>query len=118
MKTYPFSLMKGGWFVGAFEPTAYDTDACEVSYKVHPKGEQWPVHYHRVATEINLLVKGTMVLQGKELTDGTVFILEPYEIADPLFLTDCHIVCVKVPGARDDKVVVFPWEGRDLGFTP
>ena len=105
MKTYPFSSMKGGWFVGPFTPTAFTTDACEVSYKVHRAGEDWPSHYHRKATEINLLTQGVMVIQGRELTDGTVFVLEPYEIANPIFLTDCHIVCVKVPGVKDDKVI-------------
>ena len=29
--------MKGGWFVGDFEPTAYKTKDFEVSYKVHQK---------------------------------------------------------------------------------
>ena len=35
----------GGWFVGNFDKAAYRTDACEVSYKYHHKGEKWPTHY-------------------------------------------------------------------------
>lgn len=29
----------GGWFVGNFPKAAFQTDACEVSYKYHHKGE-------------------------------------------------------------------------------
>lgn len=101
-----YADMKGGWFVGDFFPTAYLTKDVEVSYKIHRASEAWPTHYHRHATEINLLVRGQMVLQGKELNTGDIFTLLPYEIADPIFITDCEIVCVKVPSVKNDKVVV------------
>lgn len=98
--------MKGGWFVGDFEPTAYKTKDFEVSYKVHQKGEHWDHHYHEKITEINLLTFGKMKIHGRELTTGDIFILHPYEIADPIFLEDCCIVCIKTPSVPDDKVVV------------
>ena len=104
MKVSRIEDMVGGWFVGAFIPTAYPTEACEVSYKVHPKGRRWGWHYHRVVTEINLLVRGKMRLQGRELNAGDIFTLVPYEVADPVFLEDCEIVCVKMPSAGNDKV--------------
>lgn len=96
----------GGWFVGNFEPTAYKTDQFEVSYKFHPKGQEWDTHYHNIITEINLVVRGKMVLQGKELKTGDVFTLEPYEIADPEFLEDTEIVCVKTPSVNDKISVI------------
>lgn len=40
MKTYRLTDMRGGWFVGAFSPTAHYTKDCEVSLKTHPKGEK------------------------------------------------------------------------------
>jgi hypothetical protein len=104
MKLLDFKDMKGGWFVGNFEPVAYKTKDFEVSYKIHAKNEKWDFHYHTEVTEINLLVQGLMNIQGKTLQSGNIFILEPYEIADPTFLEECHIVCVKVP-SRQDKVV-------------
>ena len=42
-----------------------------------------------------------MTLQNKLLTSGDIFTLEPFEIADPEFLTDCEIICVKTPSAND-----------------
>ncbi len=105
MRTFSFTDMKGGWFAGPFTPTAFHTEACEVSFKVHSKGEVWPAHYHRIATEVNLLVQGSMTICGAEISAGTVFVIEPGEVAAPVFHTDCHIVCVKVPAARDDKII-------------
>ena len=96
----------GGWFVGNFPDAAYKTKGLEVSYKIHKKGEEWDWHYHEHLDEINLLVRGTMKIQGKNLFPGDIFILEPMEIADPEFLEDCEIVCIKVPNFTNDKVVV------------
>lgn len=105
MKLYNFNDTIGGWFVGAFDKAAYYTKDCEVSYKLHKKGEQWPEHYHTIVTEINLIVRGSMTIQGKPLKQNDIFILEPYEIADPVFHEDCEIVCVKLPSCND-KVIV------------
>jgi hypothetical protein len=93
--------MKGGWFIGNFEPSVYKTTDFEVSYKFHPKGEKWDTHYHHTVTEINLLIKGKMILQNTELNSGDIFILNPYEIADPIFLENCEIVCVKNKSIND-----------------
>ena len=98
--------MIDGWFVGDFKPTAYQTKDFEVSYKLHPKGEVWDKHYHKVATEINYLVRGEMILSGTSLKEGDIFILHPEEIADPEFLTDCEIVCVKTSSVKGDKYIV------------
>ena len=103
MKLDKLDRMIGGWFIGNFD-CAYITDAVEVSYKNHPKGDQWDIHYHEKVTEINLLVRGNMILQGVELNVGDIFTLNPYEIADPEFLEDCEIVCVKLPGIQNDKI--------------
>jgi len=97
---------KGGWFVGGFKPTAYDTSDFEVCYKIHKANEEWDVHYHKIGTEINYLIKGEMTIQGKKLVSGDVFVIYPYEVADPIFLTDCEIIIVKTPSNTNDKYVV------------
>lgn len=105
MKIDSIDDMIGGWFVGNFEPTAYKTSEFEVSYKVHPKGQEWDVHYHTDVTEVNLIVRGKMKIQGKILEKGDIFTLLPYEIADPEFIKDTEIVCVKTP-SKNDKISV------------
>ena len=106
MKIYNYEEMKGGWFVGDFTPTAYNTSEFEVSYKIHPKNEKWDIHYHHTVTEINLIIRGKMIIQGKELTKGDIFILEPYEIADPSFIEDTEIICIKNKSINDKISVI------------
>jgi len=103
MKTGKLSDMNRGWFVGNFEPSLYKTEQVEVGVLVHPKGQIWDAHYHKLGTEINVLLSGHMKVCNIELIAGDTFIIEPYEIADPIFYEDCLIVCVKIPGNKNDK---------------
>jgi len=104
MKTHRIEHMVRGWFVGAFEPTLHHTDQFEVGYRVHEPGcTDW--HYHTHVKEINLLVHGTMILQGRKLQAGDLFVLEPWEVTNPEFLEPCGIVCVKMP-SQNDKVCI------------
>lgn len=101
-----FDDYKGGWYIGNFEPTAFKTDQFEVCYKTHFAGEKWDTHYHKIGTEINFLIEGNMIIQDKELKSGDVFIIYPYEIADPVFLTDCKLIIVKTPSNKNDKYII------------
>jgi hypothetical protein len=92
-----------GWYVGDFSPSCFQTKDFEVGLLIHKKDEYWPPHTHKVATEINLLVEGEMIIQNKKLVTGDVFILEPNEVADPTFLTDCKLVVIKTPSLPNDK---------------
>lgn len=96
----------GGWYVGNFDNAVYKTKGLEASYKIHLAGEKWDWHYHEHLDEINLLISGSMTIQGQLIIPGTIFILEPMEIADPVFHEDCHVICIKVPNLTNDKVVV------------
>tara|TARA_R100000234_G_scaffold40732_1_gene24401 strand:- start:10103 stop:10435 length:333 start_codon:yes stop_codon:yes gene_type:complete len=106
MKKFRIEDMKGGWFIGDFEPTVYKTKDFEVCFKQHPKGEKWPTHYHKKSTEINYLIRGRMKIQDQFLFQGDIFIFEPYEIADPEFIEDCELIVVKTPSSKDDKYEV------------
>lgn len=103
MKKFHINSMTGGWFVGKFSPSAFQTDACEVSYKTHKKNEPYAAHVHKIATEINYLIKGHMTIQKTELREGDIFVIKPGEIADPHFLEDCELIVVKVPSVPGDK---------------
>ena len=50
MKKFDINRMKGGWFVGNFEPTALKTKDCEVAYVKHFKDQEWAKHFHKIAT--------------------------------------------------------------------
>jgi len=97
---------KGGWYIGSFTPTSFYSKEFEVCFKIHKQGEKWDIHYHKLGTEINYLLRGEMIIQGKKLTTGDIFIIYPYEIADPEFLTDCEVFIVKTPSDISDKYVI------------
>jgi quercetin dioxygenase-like cupin family protein len=95
-----------GWFIGDFEPSLLRTKDFEVGVLRHKKDEIWPPHYHKESVEYNVLISGKMVVQGKELNSGDVFVFQKGEIADPIFLEDCTLVVVKVPSIPSDKFEV------------
>ena len=98
--------MKRGWCIGNFSPSILTTKDFEVGILHHPKGEKWSAHYHKIATEYNILISGKMRVCDQELTAGDWFIIEPMEIADPIFYEDCQIVCIKIPSNTNDKYLV------------
>lgn len=106
MKIDKMSNMVGGWFIGDFEPSVYKTDQFEVCYKQHYKDEIWDNHYHKIATEINYLIKGEMKINDILFTKGDIFLIEPYEISVPEFLTDCELIVVKTPSIKEDKYII------------
>lgn len=106
MKIVKLSKMHRGWMIGDFEPSILKTSLFEVAYLSHKKDEVWPNHFHSIATEYNLLVRGSMTVCNKKINQGEIFIIEPKEKAAPIFHEDCEIVCIKVPSLPKDKYEV------------
>lgn len=95
-----------GWFVGDFEPTSFRTKDFEVGTTLHPKGSAWDVHYHKLGTEVNWIIEGKMKMHDKILSTGDIFVLSPYEIANPVFLEDTRVLVIKTPSVPGDKYVI------------
>jgi hypothetical protein len=106
MQIYKLNDMKDGWFIGNFLPSALKTKDFEVCYKKHSKNEFWDKHYHEKIHEVNLLVKGKMLINDIELNEGDIFVIEPYYVSKPTFLQDCELVIVKTPSITDDKIII------------
>lgn len=106
MEIHKISDFIGGWYAGDFNPSCFVTKDFEICYKKHLAGEEWPRHYHKEADEINFLRSGKMIIQGKELVAGDIFILRKNEIADPVFLENCEVFIVKTPSVKDDKFII------------
>lgn len=98
--------MVKGWFVGGFKPTAFSTEACEVAVKAYKVGENEAAHYHKIATEITLVLSGSVSMRGQIWTEGDIVVLEPGDVTAFEAITDATTVVVKVPGALDDKYIV------------
>lgn len=103
MKTHNINDMVKGWFVGDFEPSVLKTNNFEVGHHKHKKGEPTQNHYHKQSTEINVIISGKMMVNGKELSKGDIFTFEPYEVAEAEFLEDTELIVVRNASVTDDK---------------
>ena len=106
MKIYKLSDMVRGWFIGDFEPSVCRTKGFEVGVLTHKKNENWAEHYHKIATEYNVLLMGKMSINGVVIEIGDIFVLEPNQTALPVFMEDCTVLCIKVPSVIGDKYTV------------
>ena len=106
MKISKIDDMFKGWFIGDFNPSVFKSKDFEVCYRIHPAGEEWEHHYHKKAVEINLLISGQMTMLGEHLHAGDIFVVDPYEVANPVFIEDCAIVCIKTLSVIGDKYIV------------
>ena len=106
MKTARLDEMTKGWFVGNFSPTLYRTNDVEVAVKRYEAGAHEENHYHKLATEITVVTKGTVRMNGVEYTEGDIIVMEPNEATDFHAVTDAENVVVKIPGANNDKYIM------------
>ena len=103
MKVNNLSEMEKGWFVGDFTPSLLKTRAVEVAVKRYQKGDYEELHYHKVATEITVIVSGLVEMNGVKYKEGDMITIEPNESTDFKALEDSVNVVVKLPGEPNDK---------------
>ncbi|WP_256011173.1 hypothetical protein [Desertivirga xinjiangensis] len=103
MEKFDLNKMKGGWFIGNFEPTLFNTTDVEVAVKKYSKGAYESRHFHKVATEFTVIVNGVVRMSGVEYSSGSILKIQPFEATDFEALTDVTTVVVKLPGANNDK---------------
>lgn len=94
-----------GWFVGDFTPTLYPSQDVEVALKRYVIGDYEALHHHKIATEITVIVSGSVMMNGHKYNADDVIIMEPGESTDFKCLTDVVTVCVKLPCVKNDKYV-------------
>ena len=113
MRHYRLDDMTGGWFVGPFQPTVLDIPDTEVAVKSYSAGAREPRHVHKIATEITVVVSGTVNMVGRDWTAGDIIVLSPGESTDFHAITDAVNVVVKVPAVIGDKYLVADDEALD-----
>ena len=95
--------MVRGWFVGDFEPAAVNSPHTEVGVRHYASGDKEQWHYHKVATEITVVVSGRVRMCGGEHGPGAIVVIEPGEGTDFEALTDAVTTVVKLPAVKNDK---------------
>ncbi len=111
MKISKLSDMTRGWFVGDFEPTLYRTRDCEVAVKTYAAGDYEEKHYHKIATEISVVIYGRVRMFDEEFCENDIIIVEPGDETDFTALVPTQVCVVKIPGAVNDKYLSEESEG-------
>jgi quercetin dioxygenase-like cupin family protein len=106
MKSYKLEEFFKGWVVGDFNPSLFKTSDFEVAVKFFEKGEIEPAHKQLVATEITIVIDGSIRLGEGTYSCGDVIEIQPNEVAAFESLTHSSLVCIKFPSIPNDKVVV------------
>lgn len=92
-----------GWFIGNFEPNSIKTELFEVGVKKYNSQDFECSHFHKIATEITVIISGFVKMNGKQYSGGDIIIIEPGESTDFLAETDVVTVVVKIPSVKNDK---------------
>ncbi|MCJ2033217.1 cupin domain-containing protein [Methylobacterium sp. J-068] len=103
MKRARLADMVGGWFIGNFEPSVLRTGDFEVGIKRYKAGDVDVAHYHRIATEITVVVSGEVEMLGEPCSAGDILTVEPGEVNQFRAITDAVLAVVKTPSVADDK---------------
>ena len=114
MRTSKLSDYKRGWIIGNFDPSILNLKDVEVGIQEYKSGEIHEEHHHKLATEINVVIKGKCLVylrsnnQDKSyienvFSSGDIFIVEPNESIQFESKEDCIILCIKYPSVQGDK---------------
>ncbi len=106
MKIEKLENMFKGWVVGNFEPTLYKTNDVEVAVKKYSSGDYESKHYHKIATEITVIAKGKVLMNGNEYNSGDIITIKPGEATDFKVLEDTITTVIKLPCVENDKYIV------------
>jgi quercetin dioxygenase-like cupin family protein len=103
MKKFQLTDMVKGWFVGDFSPTIFPSKEIEVAVKEYVCGDVEPLHHHKIATEITVIARGKVRMNGVEYSQGDIILIEPGEATNFEVLEDALTVVVKSPSILNDK---------------
>lgn len=103
MKTSNIKSYTNGWFIGNFSPSLLKTDKFEIAHHFYPKGFKGTPHVHKIATEYNYILVGKLIASDTTLETGDIFVYEPLDISNVMFLEDTHLIIIKTPSIPNDK---------------
>ena len=103
MKSARLEQMIGGWFVGDFDPSVLRSRDVEVAVKHYAAGAHDAAHFHKIATEVTVIVSGRARMGDREWSAGDIIVVEPGEVSEFVAITDVALVAVKLPSVMGDK---------------
>ena len=95
-----------GWFIGNFDRAVVKTTDFEVCWQGNPAGAKDTPHYHKIITEVQLIIKGRMIINGVEFGPGDIYVSDPGEHYYGEYLEDTEVVAIKFPSIPTDKYYI------------
>jgi mannose-6-phosphate isomerase-like protein (cupin superfamily) len=105
MKINNLINMTRGWFIGNFLPTLWSTKEFEVAIQRYKKGDFEKPHTHKIATEINVIIEGSVSMNNTIYNSDDIITIEPGERVEFKSITDSTLVVVKIPCVIGDKYI-------------
>lgn len=96
----------GGWFIGNFSPSLDQREDFEVSVKYYKAGDKEKRHLHKLAVEYTVIGKGRVRMNGVEIGEGEIVIIDKNESTDFEVLVDTVTFVVKTPSVLNDKYII------------
>ena len=78
----------------------------EVCWQGNPAGAKDIPHLHKIITELQLITKGRMIINGEEFGPGDIYMSEPGEPYYAEYLEDTQVVAIKFPSIPTDKYLI------------
>ena len=88
-----------------FLPTLFKTKEVEVAVKKYNEGDFEDKHYHKIATEITVIVSGKVRMNGTVYNQDDIIVIEPFEVTDFFAITNTVTTVIKIPCANNDKYI-------------
>lgn len=95
-----------GWFIGDFAQAAIKTKDFEACWQWNEAGVKDTPHYHKVITEVQLITRGRMIVNGVEFGPGDICITEPGDHYYGEYLEDTEVFAIKFPSIPTDKYYI------------
>lgn len=106
MKKYNLNQMVNGWFIGDFEPSILKSNLFEVGVKYYKAGTKELKHFHKVATELTVIVSGRVKVNNIYYVSGDIILIQPNEIAEFEAIEDTSTTVIKTPSILNDKYLI------------
>lgn len=95
--------MINGWFIGDFSPSILRTSSLEIGIKKYKKNDYEMKHYHKIATEITVIVLGKVMINKMLFSSNDIIIVEPNEAVEFKALENTITLVIKIPSLANDK---------------
>ena len=69
-----------GWLIGDFEPSLLKNKLIEVAIQSYQAGDEEAEHYHKIGTEISIVITGSALFNNDVVNAGEGIIINPKKI--------------------------------------